>query len=74
MALFFDAFNKPYILPKRDKSAFVVLRAILGGRLRESNNGEIESEFLVLLRMSYQDTQPNGVGLKIYTMDSLFVR
>lgn len=21
--------------------------------------------------MSYQDTQPNGVGLKIYTMDSL---
>lgn len=25
MALFFDAFNKPYILPKRDKSACVVL-------------------------------------------------
>jgi len=40
--------------------------------MRESNDGEIESKVLVLPRMSYQNTQPNGVGLKIYTMDSLF--
>jgi len=73
--VFFGAFNKPYSPPqaKKEREQFK-LRAILDRTVR-GNNGEIEHKNLLckgVTGMSFQETQPCGAGLRIYTMDSLF--